>query len=245
MQLAERSGKDRAQIARWERDIIVPSLETLRELLHVCGFDLELTLVPYAADHRQDARCRRRSSGRRRSGCRRCCGLAALMAGDKFDPYGLLVALKHKRISYIVVGGLGRVIHGSDELTDGLDIVPSTREENLRRLGLALDELNARRPDGQAPDLERDLASEPLLALQTDAGELEVVPEPAGTRGYDDLRRRARLEPLGRGLRPSVASLDDHARMLAALAREQDRQPLRTLQRLLELDHGISRGIEL
>jgi transcriptional regulator with XRE-family HTH domain len=56
VQLSERSGKDRAQIARWERDVVVPSLETLRELLHVCGFDLELTLVPYAADHRQDAR---------------------------------------------------------------------------------------------------------------------------------------------------------------------------------------------
>ena len=33
-----------------------PSFETLRELLRVCGFDLELTLVPYAADDRQDAR---------------------------------------------------------------------------------------------------------------------------------------------------------------------------------------------
>ena len=59
VQLSERSGKDRAQIARWERDVVVPSLETLRELLHACGFDLELTLVPYAADHRQDARLRK------------------------------------------------------------------------------------------------------------------------------------------------------------------------------------------
>jgi transcriptional regulator with XRE-family HTH domain len=56
VQLSERSGKDRAQIARWERDVVVPSLETLRELLRACGFDLELTLVPYQADHKQDAR---------------------------------------------------------------------------------------------------------------------------------------------------------------------------------------------
>jgi transcriptional regulator with XRE-family HTH domain len=47
VQLAERSGKDRAQIARWERDAVTPSLETLRELLHSCGFDLDLSLVPY------------------------------------------------------------------------------------------------------------------------------------------------------------------------------------------------------
>ena len=167
------------------------------------------------------------------------------MARDEFDPYALLEALERQRVTYIVIGALGRVIHGSTEVTDGLDIVPSLREENLRRLGLALQELNARLPDGKEPELERDLASEPPLELQTDAGELKLVPEPAGTRGYDDLRRRAMAQPLGRGLRPSVASLDDHARMLAALAREQDRQPLRTMQRLLELDHGISRGIEL
>jgi hypothetical protein len=166
------------------------------------------------------------------------------MAKNDFDPYALLEALERQRVTYIVVGGLGRVIHGSDELTDGLDIVPSTREENLRRLRLALEELNARGLDGKAPVLERDLAVDPVLQLKTDAGELKIVPEPTGTRGYDDLRRRARLEPLGRGLRPSVASLDDHARMLAALDREHDRQPLLTLQRLIELDRGISRGIE-
>lgn len=167
------------------------------------------------------------------------------MAGDEFDPYALLDALERQRVSFIIVGALGRVIHGSDEVTGGLDITPSMRDENLRRLGVALAELNARRRDGKAPELERDLAREPVLELLTDVGEVKIVPEPAGTRGYDDLRRRARLEPLGRRLRPSVASLDDHARMLAALSREQDRQPLRTMQRLLELDRGVSRGIEL
>ena len=61
------------------------------------------------------------------------------MAGE-FDPYALLQALERQRVTYIVIGGLGRVLHGSGEVTDGLDIVPSTREENLRRLGLALED---------------------------------------------------------------------------------------------------------
>ena len=167
---------------------------------------------------------------------------------EVFDPIAVLQALDGQRVTYIVIGGLGRVIHGSDELTDGIDIVPSTREVNLRRLGLALDELNARGTDGQAPLLERDLASHPVLELQTDAGELKIVPEPAGTRGYDDLRRAASREPLGHGVRPSVASLGDHARMLAALSREQDLEPLHTVRRLVELElersRGRSRGIE-
>jgi hypothetical protein len=167
------------------------------------------------------------------------------MARDPFDPYALLEALERQRVTYIVVGGLGRVLHGSDELTDGLDLVPSMREENLRRLGLALDDLNARRPEGRPLVLERDLTRQPVLELQTDAGELKIVPEPAGTRGYDDLRRRATREPIGRGLRPSVASPDDHARMLAALDREQDRVPLQTMQRLIELDHELSRGLSI
>jgi transcriptional regulator with XRE-family HTH domain len=56
VELAERSGKDRAQLARWERDAVQPSLETLRDLLRACGFDLDLTLVPYIPDEQVDAR---------------------------------------------------------------------------------------------------------------------------------------------------------------------------------------------
>ena len=126
--------------------------------------------------------------------------------------------------------------------------MPSLREENLRRLGLALDDLHARRPDGTRPNIEEDVAAA-LLGLETDAGEVKIVAEPAGTRGYDDLRRGATREPLGQGLRPLVASLGDHARMLAALNREQDQTPLRILRRLIELEHelrrGPSRGLDL
>ncbi len=56
VELSERSGKDRAQIARWERDAVQPSFETLRELVRACGFDLETSLVPYQADTAHDTR---------------------------------------------------------------------------------------------------------------------------------------------------------------------------------------------
>ena len=59
VELSERSGKDRAQIARWERDVVQPSLETLRELLRACGFDLDLALVPYEPDNRRDTQLRK------------------------------------------------------------------------------------------------------------------------------------------------------------------------------------------
>jgi transcriptional regulator with XRE-family HTH domain len=59
VELAERSGKDRAQLARWERDVVQPSFETLRELIRACGFDLETTLVRYQARPKDDARLRK------------------------------------------------------------------------------------------------------------------------------------------------------------------------------------------
>jgi len=165
-------------------------------------------------------------------------------SGDAFDPYATLRALSRHRVTYIIVGALARVIEGSDEVTDGTDVVPSLREENLRRLGLALDDLNARRRDGKHLALERDLTTGPVLELDTDAGELKIIPEPAGTRGYEDLRRAAVREPLGQGLRPSVASVGDLARMLSALGREHDREPLRRLRHIAELERSLGRSIE-
>ncbi|HKH30517.1 MAG TPA: hypothetical protein VKA45_05625 [Gaiellaceae bacterium] len=167
-----------------------------------------------------------------------------MVARESFDPIAALRALDKRRVAYIVVGGLGRVVQGSTELTDGTDIVPSLREDNLRKLALALDDLNARRIDGKALPLDQDLARETMLELETDVGELKIVPEPAGTRGYDDLRRAATREPLGSGLRPSIASLGDHARMLAALGREQDAARLRTVRRLIELERQLGLGLE-
>ena len=46
-ELGERVDKDRAQIARWERDANSPPYETLRTLVRACGFDLSTELVAY------------------------------------------------------------------------------------------------------------------------------------------------------------------------------------------------------
>jgi transcriptional regulator with XRE-family HTH domain len=45
-ELAERAGRDRSVIARWEQGAVAPSVETLIELIRACGFDLPLELVP-------------------------------------------------------------------------------------------------------------------------------------------------------------------------------------------------------
>jgi hypothetical protein len=160
-----------------------------------------------------------------------------------FDPRGLLAALDRNRVAYIIVGAFARVVQGADEITRSIDIVPSTREENLRRLDAALAELGARRPDGSQPSLAESEAREPIIELTTERGELKIIPEPTGTRGYEDLRRAATREHIGQGLRPAVASVGDLSRMLAALGRDDDMSKLLDLRRLAELE--ISQGIEI
>ena len=159
-----------------------------------------------------------------------------------FDPYELLAAFQGRHVSFVVIGAFARIIHGTGEVTDGLDITPSMREDNLARLQKALADLEAGRLDGKP--LDSADVREPVIDLDTRAGELKLVPEPAGSRGYDDLRRHASREPLGRSLRPQIASPGDLARMLGALNRENQIPTLLRLRRLIELERELGLGLE-
>jgi hypothetical protein len=163
-----------------------------------------------------------------------------------FDPYAILAALDRHRVNYVLIGAFARVIQGTEEITEGLDIAPSLRGDNLHRLELALADLGAERVDGLKPTLDASsIGDDPIIALRTRAGELKIVPEPPGTRGgYDDLRRAATREPIGRGLRPQVAAIRDLARMVAALGRDDDREILRQLRYLAELERSLARRLE-
>ncbi len=180
---------------------------------------------------------------------------------EVFDPRGLLSALHRNYVNYVLIGGLARVIRGTDEITSGVDVCPSLRPDNLERLGKALEELEARRTDRRRLTLDEEtLASEPVIRLRTSMGELKLVAEPAGTRrGFEDLRRGATREHIGEGLRPQVASVADLARMSAALAHElgQERgreaeqlraleiERSRELRRIMEAEFGLQRTLGL
>jgi transcriptional regulator with XRE-family HTH domain len=45
-ELAEKTGRDRSVIARWEQGGVSPTIDNLLAVIHACGFDLPLTLVP-------------------------------------------------------------------------------------------------------------------------------------------------------------------------------------------------------
>lgn len=160
-----------------------------------------------------------------------------------FDPYAILAALDRRRVAYVVIGSFARVIRGAEELPAGLDISPSLRPQNLQRLEEALVDLDAAGADGAR--ISVDERPDAAIRATSPAGELKIVPEPEGTRGYDDLRRAATREPLGRGLRPTIASTGDLARMLAALGREEDRPKLRALRQVAELERSLGPELTL
>ncbi len=59
-ELGARVGKDRAQIARWERSVVEPSFETLRELVRACGFELNVSIDPLEVDEAGEKSLRRK-----------------------------------------------------------------------------------------------------------------------------------------------------------------------------------------
>jgi hypothetical protein len=157
-------------------------------------------------------------------------------SADPFDPYAILAALEAERIGYVVIGAFARVVHGSGETTDGIDIAPSPREDDLRRLARVIEGLG-----GESVDPEQLAAGERTI-VRTEAGELAIVPEPWGTRGYEGLRIRANRENLGEGVRPPIASLADCVRMLDASTRTIDLERIQRIRRMMELERQLTRS---
>lgn len=168
------------------------------------------------------------------------------MAEEDFDPLGIFAELNRQKVTYLLIGALARVIQGADELTQGVDITLPLGEENLRRLELALEGLSARPRDHRRAGLqERFERGDQVIHFQTDKGELKLVPLPAGTQGYDDLRRRMSREYLGHGVRVAIPSIDDLSRMVGAMGRDQDIERLLAMRRLAELERSLGHGLEL
>lgn len=152
----------------------------------------------------------------------------------------LLGALEEHEVRYVVIGGIAAAAAGAPIVTADLDITPASDRPNLERLAAALEPLGARLrtphdPEGVAfPVDARMLATAETWTLTTRAGDLDIVFLPAGTGGYDDLRRDAQRLELAGGLEVMVASLADLIRTKEAAARAKDLAQLPLLRQTLE-----------
>jgi hypothetical protein len=165
---------------------------------------------------------------------------------DDFDPVRVLRTIEAHRVSYVLVGTLAGILRGAPETTRSVEICPQLKPENLQRLEQTLTALDAIAGAASVAGLA-DLASG-AQRFATSCGELVVEAAPAGTRGYDDLRRRATRERIAAdGLFVSIASLDDLMRSLGARGLPDDAPRIDVYRRLDELAHALERshGLEL
>ena len=137
------------------------------------------------------------------------------------------------------MGGLAANVYGSPLVTTDIDVTPQRSNENLSRLSVALEELDARiwtqeEPEGFPFDHDAEsLAGVEILHMVTRFGRFDVTMTPAGTAGYSDLRREAeRLHVFG--VEILVASLADIVRSKQASGRDKDLRDLPVLRRLLD-----------
>ena len=161
------------------------------------------------------------------------------MSEPLFDPKPILRVLQQHEVDFIVVGVIAAVAQGSPVPTRDLDVTPSPAADNYERLAAALTDLDAklRLPDGtglEFPIDARYLAGNTAWTLLTRFGVLDLVYVPAGTRGFEDLRRQAVLLDLGIEKPVLVASLMDVIRMKEAAGRLKDEAALPALRQTLE-----------
>jgi hypothetical protein len=155
----------------------------------------------------------------------------------RFQPRAVFEALNGNGVRYVVIGGVAATLHGSPLRTGDTDICPASDRENLERLAKALRTLRARiRTEGVEGGLpfacDADfLARVSLLNLETDAGDLDISFQPAGTTGFEDLAAHAETFDLG-GLPTPTASLNDVIRSKRAANRPKDIAALPTLEEI-------------
>ncbi len=155
-----------------------------------------------------------------------------------FDPERVIRTLAKHNVRYILVGAMAARLQGFPRMTADTDITPENTLENTAQLAAALREVDARvftdsLPEGLAFDCSAaTLARSAMWNLVTDAGRIDVVFEPSGTAGYEDLSRDAvAFEVFDAVIH--AASLGDIVRMKEAADRPQDRHDVLLLREIM------------
>lgn len=156
-----------------------------------------------------------------------------------FDPERILRALARRHVRYILIGATAARLQGFPRLTADADITPARDGANLERLAAALRDLGARIYTESVPEGlpfacdASSLSRANLWNLVTDAGRVDIIFEPSGTKGYDDLASSAvTFEAFGVEIR--AASLGDILRSKQASDRPQDQQDAIVLLEMLK-----------
>jgi hypothetical protein len=100
-----------------------------------------------------------------------------------FDPREILNTLNRHNVQYVVIGGFAATLHGCPEQTYDLDILYADTLDNRRRLLAALQEMDAR---WDVPLTDEVLRRQPIFALNTRLGDLDILSDVLGVGTYAD-----------------------------------------------------------
>jgi len=262
--LALRAGTSQDAISRIERGAEAPTLERLAQLLlalglrpvlsvepldgRVPGSELAATDAMSSGERLREASSWNRMASRlalvgeqaeRRSSCHRqahaMSGHGEAGAERPLDISELIAVLARHSVDYVVIGGVATQVHGHRRTTMDLDLTPNPDPENLRRLGAALAELEAR-PHGSGAEKDEIPARDPerlaiaaiVPPLLTRHGQIHILKEPKGARSFDEMRKGALVVDL-EGNDVAIVSLDDLIRMKRAAGRPADLDDIATL----------------
>lgn len=155
----------------------------------------------------------------------------------RFDPIALLRVLDAHGVRSVIVGGFAGNLLGSPLLTRDLDVCYARDRDNLERVVHALRELHAYlrgAPEGLPWQLDVAMLTNSVnITVTTDFGPFDLLGEPAGVGGYDELAMNAERAEID-GIDVLVCAIEDLIRMKRAAARRKDLEAIPTLEALRE-----------
>jgi hypothetical protein len=152
------------------------------------------------------------------------------------DPVRIFEALEHHEVEYLTIGGVAVNAHGHVRNTRDVDVLIEWSPQNMRRLALALGDLEARLFGVDAELLDIDPHDPDALlkggnfTLRTAAGGLDLFDpgEIPGGRPYEEMRPRA-VEAVVEGVRIRAVGFDDLIRLKRESGRDRDLEDVATL----------------
>ncbi|MEM9462742.1 MAG: nucleotidyltransferase [Myxococcota bacterium] len=151
----------------------------------------------------------------------------------------LVRVLIEAEFSFVIVGGVAAVLHGSSRMTVDLDVAAPFDRDNISRLCRAIapyEPVHATRPDLRFLDepIERLLKFR-LFLIQTTLGRLDVLRQVQPLGEFEALRS-VELEVYGQ--RALVLNRDDLIQVKRAVARPKDIEVALELEAIREREEG-------
>jgi hypothetical protein len=151
----------------------------------------------------------------------------------------LIKNLLENEVEFVLIGGFASVLHGSNHVTQDLDICAILSQNQLLKLRKALADLHPVHRMNLKANVsfnERPLPDEEVqnLYLQTDAGVLDVISHVTAVGSFNELKKNAISVPLF-GKNCLVISIDDLIKSKEAMPRLKDKIVLEELLKIKKL----------